>query len=168
MSNGVPEPPRAGLIVGISLAVLFVLIVITAVPTIGILAAIAIPNFIVMQLKAKRAELPSNIDAIRVGELAYYAAFDQYVGCGDEMSARRVVGKELRDPASDPAMPCFRESIGWQPDGKVRGAYWVTVSADGQDFEVYGVADVDGDGIYAQYVATRDEPVRMVSYEHNY
>ena len=39
---------------------------------IGILAAIAIPNFLAMQLRAKRAELPSNLDGIRTAEKAYH------------------------------------------------------------------------------------------------
>ena len=35
---------------------------------IGILAAIAIPSFLAMQLRAKRSELPTNLDAIRTAE----------------------------------------------------------------------------------------------------
>ena len=46
---------------------------------IGILAAIAIPNFVAMQYRAKRAEVPSNVDGIKTAELAYDAAFDTFV-----------------------------------------------------------------------------------------
>ena len=46
---------------------------------IGILAAIAIPNFVDMQYRAKRAEVPSNVDGIKTAELAYEASFDQFV-----------------------------------------------------------------------------------------
>ena len=45
---------------------------------IGILAAIAIPNFVAMQYRAKRSEVPSNVDGIKTAELAYDAAFDTY------------------------------------------------------------------------------------------
>ena len=41
---------------------------------IGILAAIAIPNFVAMQYRAKRAEVPSNVDGIKTAQLAYDAA----------------------------------------------------------------------------------------------
>ena len=45
---------------------------------IGILAAIAIPNFVEMQYRAKRAELPANVDGIKTAEMGYDAAFDTY------------------------------------------------------------------------------------------
>ena len=38
---------------------------------IGILAAIAIPNFVEMQYRAKRAEIPSNVDGIKTAEMGY-------------------------------------------------------------------------------------------------
>ena len=65
---------------------------------IGILAAIAIPNFVDMQYRAKRAEVPSNVDGIKTAQIAYDAAFDRvtYVralllagGRDDELSAER-------------------------------------------------------------------------------
>ena len=46
---------------------------------IGILAAIAIPNFVAMQYRAKRAEVPANVDGIKTAEIAYDAAFDKYI-----------------------------------------------------------------------------------------
>ena len=47
---------------------------------IGILAAIAIPNFLQFRLKAKTSEAKSNLGAIRSTEVAYYAEWDFYVG----------------------------------------------------------------------------------------
>ena len=46
---------------------------------IGILAAIAIPNFVEMQYRAKRAEIPANVDGIKTAEMAYDAAFDTFI-----------------------------------------------------------------------------------------
>ena len=46
---------------------------------IGILAAIAIPNFIRFQLKAKTSEGKVNIAAIRTAEEAYFSEFGVYV-----------------------------------------------------------------------------------------
>ena len=47
---------------------------------IGILAAIAIPNFLQFRLKAKTSEAKSNLGAIRSTEVAYFAEWDTYVG----------------------------------------------------------------------------------------
>ena len=46
---------------------------------IGILAAIAIPNFVEMQYRAKRAEIPSNVKAIKEVEMAYDAEYNTFV-----------------------------------------------------------------------------------------
>ena len=45
---------------------------------IGILAAIAIPNFLTYQCKSRQSEAKANLGSIRVGEEAYYAEFDSY------------------------------------------------------------------------------------------
>src|SRR5512134_821853 len=47
---------------------------------IGILAAIAIPNFLNFRLKAKTSEAKSNLGAIRSTEVAYFAEWNSYVG----------------------------------------------------------------------------------------
>jgi type IV pilus assembly protein PilA len=45
---------------------------------IGILAAIAIPNFLKFQAKSKQSEAKSNLGAIFTGELAYFGEQNQY------------------------------------------------------------------------------------------
>lgn len=45
---------------------------------IGVLAAIAIPNFLNYQCKAKQSEAKSNLGSIRTSEEAYLAEFDTY------------------------------------------------------------------------------------------
>ena len=47
---------------------------------IGILAAIAIPNFLQFRLKAKTSEAKSNLGAIRSTEVAYFAEWTLYIG----------------------------------------------------------------------------------------
>ena len=50
-------------------------------------------------------------------------------------------------------------TLGWAPDGKVRGIYNVTTIAAGggvqADFTVTGTIDVDADTNQAEYTATR-------------
>ena len=46
---------------------------------IGILAAIAIPNFLRFQLKAKSSEGKTNLAAIRTAEESYFAEYGNYI-----------------------------------------------------------------------------------------
>lgn len=150
-------PPKRSLsTVTIVLITAGVLCALGTVP-VGILAAIAVPNFLTMQLKAKRAELPGNVDGIKTAELAYDAAFDGFVPVGSEAEARRVLGKTPHAWVGGPDW----ERIGWSPGGPVRGGYWVEVGAG--DFEVHALCDVDGDGEPAEYVATRSTNATLVT-----
>ncbi len=115
----------------------------------GILAAIAVPNFIEMQYRAKRAEVPSNMDGIKTAMLAYESAYGHLVaesapqpdGTPGKYSRRWRTGSQF-------------DAIGWYPDGEVRGSYSITTATPG-DFLVRGVCDVDGDGVQAVFTATR-------------
>ena len=114
---------------------------------IGILAAIALPNFVEMQYRVKRAELPSNVDAIEGVVIAYDAAFDQYIPVADHPGVAGIGKKQVNWGAGNPD---FR-LIGWRPDGRVRGSYGVTTtvassSDPGADFRVSGVCNSTGTG----------------------
>ena len=51
--------------------------------------------------------------------------------------------------------------LGWTLDGDVRGFYSVTTTAT--DFRVMGTSDIDGDGVYATYIATKStKPVLII------
>ena len=122
---------------------------------IGILAAIAIPNFVDMQYRAKRAEVPSNVDGIKTAQIAYDAAFDTYVEISDYKPSSSV-GKTQKTWTSGTDF----DTLGWGPDGKVRGAYKVT-SKSSTDFLVTGICDVDGDGTQASFTATKSVNTSM-------
>ena len=116
---------------------------------IGILAAIAIPNFVNMQYRAKRAEVPANVDGIKTAELAYEASFDTFVETDPQPSS---LGNKTQQ--SFPTDSNFA-TLGWEPDGDVRGQY--DVDLDGvTGFDVHGKCDVDGDTNEASYKATEN------------
>lgn len=156
MSEG--EEKGGGMGVGIIVGVVIGFMLCGGVPAVGVVAAIAIPNFVMMQLKSKRAEVPASVDGIKIAELSYDAAYDGFLSAGSESEARRLVGKTPHDWPGGHDW----DKLGWRPDGPVRGAYWVSTSGSG-DFEVHGVCDVDGDGVLAEYVATMSTNATLVT-----
>jgi type II secretory pathway pseudopilin PulG len=160
------SPPRSrapvfAIVGGIILLLLCVGIV-PAMGAAGVLAAIGIPNFVAFQLKAKRSEVPANVDSIRIAELAYRAGFDQYAAAGSESEAARSL-----TPDAHPWVPSADfDRIAWRPDSNVRGGYWVVLVGDG--FEVHGIIDADGDGVPAHYVATEESGAVLVTDQHTY
>jgi hypothetical protein len=106
-------------------------------------------------LKACRAEVPSNVNAIKKTESMHDAALDQYV----------AISAYPTGPLPDAAQPWGRgntgfNTIGWKASGLVRGVYSVSTTRPstqrpGGDFEVIGRIDCDGDGVPAEYTATK-------------
>ncbi len=140
---------------GFSLVELMIVVAI-----IGILAAIAIPNFVAMQLKAKRSEVPGNVDGIKTAEMAYDAAFDGFLTTPTTEPTASSLSKALVDwPTANP--PGWA-SIGWRPDGQVRGQYSAATSGT-TDFLVTGICDVDDDNSNATYTASKDQNAKATT-----
>ena len=144
MSEAAPQKSNTMLYVGIGCAVFFFL----GIPIIGILAAIAIPNFVSMQYKTKRSEVPINLKAIKTLQEAYEADFGFYIPAAPYPPAPSQTPQNWNVTSSGGFF-----TLGWVPMGDVRGSYSVTTTST--DFRAVGVIDVDGDGVYATYVATK-------------
>lgn len=55
------------------------------------------------------------------------------------------------------------DTLGWSPDGDVRGTYNVVTTGSGTDFLADGDCDVDGDGNAADFEATKTTNVTMTT-----
>ena len=121
---------------------------------IGILAAIAIPNFLQFRLKAKTSEAKSNLGAIRSTEVAYFAEWDFYVG----NQPLTPLASRVNQPNKAPWVISSRFSIlGFAPEGSVFYSYALNgpnfpVSAAG--VSMYAVGDLDDDGILSTFYVT--------------
>lgn len=114
---------------------------------IGILAAIAIPNFLRFQLKAKTSEGKTNLAAIRTSEESYYAEFGIYVSANASPAA---AGKNTKVAFNnvDGSNQGF-DRLGWIPEGLVFFNYGVATS--GSAFTATASADIDANNVYQQW-----------------
>jgi len=84
---------------------------------IGILAAIAIPNFLRYQAKTKQSEAKTNLGAIFTSQVTYFGEQDTYANVSN---------------------------IGWAPEGTTRYAYTMT-TADTDSFTAEAEGNIDAD-----------------------
>lgn len=123
---------------------------------ISILSAIAIPAFTELQYKARRAELPPNVDGIKTAQVAYEASHDVFLDCA---TAPRTLAGDPSDKqlvAWPAPYPTGWLELDWHPDGDVRGAYttWSIGTSLEPGFCVRGEENVDGDGEIGTFYAT--------------
>jgi len=134
---------------------------------IGILAAIAIPNFLRYQLKSRSAELSGNVGTIAKAEIATSGSVGGFIGgnpspatCQAGVTAGTSpvkcnwnnVGTFAFDADGNDTnvgLTAGFSAIGFKPEGPVYGQYAVAVGCNvgvrSQCFTTEGVADLDGD-----------------------
>ena len=101
--------------------------------------------------KQIRAEIPSNLKEIKQIEKAY--EMDIYVYISIEPYPPKSSGMKLKQWTVSESGVFF--TIGWSPKEDVRGTYWI--NANQTNFTAYGIIDLDGDGQFTTYMATRSE-----------
>jgi type IV pilus assembly protein PilA len=124
---------------------------------IGILAAVAIPQFANYQRRSKMSEAPVNLAAIATSEIAYEAEMNVYMAAAANPAA--VPG---RVPTAWVDNNAGFTAIGYAPkDDNVYFSYAVAVGVG--TFTATADGDIDGDGTDSQFDVTESAPVRRVT-----
>ena len=92
---------------------------------IGILAAIAIPNFLNYQCKSKQSEAKTNLGAIATSMESYMAEFNHYVASAD--------------------IAALGTNIGWTSKGSPKYAYAVTSADTAASFTATASGTISGE-----------------------
>jgi len=122
---------------------------------IGILSAIAIPNFLAFRMKAKASEAKSNLGSIRTCEEAYKTEHEVYLDVTDWPVAAPT-------PVSVPwGVGSTFEPIGFAPSGNVFYQYKVVVvqATEATDFVATALGNLDGIGNTATYTLTQTNDI---------
>ncbi len=145
---------------GFSLVELMIVVAI-----IGILAAIAIPSYINYQLSAKRSEVKGAVDGIKTAEMKYDAENDGYIALSVQPRADADLDKQFEPWGTYTDWT----SVGWRPDGEIRGNYRVTGTGGAdENFLVTGKSDVDNDNNFHEITASRAVNTVVTSGSENY
>jgi type IV pilus assembly protein PilA len=122
---------------------------------IGILAAIAIPNFLRYQLRTRATETLTHLKGIASTEDAYYAEHGTYVSVPTPVPGTLPGSQRIPWPAST----AF-DVIGWAPEGGVVFQYAVRADDPGSTgaltrFTAETTADLDNDSVQSYFALIR-------------
>ncbi|MEM7409859.1 MAG: prepilin-type N-terminal cleavage/methylation domain-containing protein [Myxococcota bacterium] len=112
---------------------------------VGVLAAVAIPNFLRYQLRTRSAEAGTNLVAIATAQRAYFSEFGLFIDAATPVPATSPGTGRLPWPGGTTF-----DQLGWAPEGAVQFQY--AASADtgaGPRFTAEAGADLDGDGTFS-------------------
>jgi type IV pilus assembly protein PilA len=120
---------------------------------IGILAAIAIPNFLRFQLRSKTSEARTNLAGIRTAEESYFAEYGQYVAQATGTPAGGG-GNTKTTWASGTGF----DTMGWSPEGSVFYLYAATINGASTAYTAEAASDLDGDGTFSDFAYVHPVP----------
>jgi type IV pilus assembly protein PilA len=121
--------------------------ILLVVAIIGVLASVAIPNFIRYQLRARSAEAMTNVAAIALTQKTHFAEKGTYVD--SPAAVPPTMPGDQRAPWI--ANSAFSE-LGWEPEGEVFFQYLISADAVGRGrFTVEAAGDLDGNTVPSFY-----------------
>ncbi len=131
---------------------------------VGILAAIAIPQYEAMLVRTKRAELSMNLDGMRSVEIGYHAEWDVYTSCS--LLPTTTPGRKAIPFGATMSTSVDWNALGWTPDGRVYGQYEIEANdfaGELATFNAEAYADIDGDGNLSHYLTTNSHKPIMLT-----
>lgn len=134
---------------------------IIVVAILGILATIAVPNFIRMQTRSRTSEAYTNLALLRDAQLSHYAEAGNFLKTGSAPGG--VPGVRQRPWLGANTLE-FRELLGFRPDGDVYFQYGV--NARGDAFTLSALSDLDGEGPLAQFGLVHAAPGTKMGVRH--
>ncbi|MCA9553783.1 MAG: hypothetical protein KC933_27335 [Myxococcales bacterium] len=149
---------------GKGLALAAVIISGAMLPVIGMLAAIAIPNFIRYQLRSKAMEAKVNLANLRAMQEARHADWERYLradpagGAPDPHKASFAAAECSADCSAENPDACASfDCLGFTPPGQVFFRYACEVTEDGQAYTCAALSDLDGNGELKLFVVGSGE-----------
>jgi type IV pilus assembly protein PilA len=117
---------------------------------VGVLTAVAIPNFMEYQARSRRSEAFANLASIARVQKGYQATKGEYFDSGlpyPDYTAPEYGSLGTHKMKWDAASETAWGPLGWAPEGEVYYSYHSNVCcADGLCFTASAYGDVDGDG----------------------
>jgi type IV pilus assembly protein PilA len=133
---------------------------------IGILAAIAIPNFISYQARARRSEAYTHLSGLARAQKSFQAENDTYIDSGTAATVTlpdypSYGGLGITKMPWDAPTAAFFDQVGWGPEGQVHYTYESNAGIGTCNcqlcFTVAAHGDVDDDGILGTVVYVHPE-----------
>lgn len=114
---------------------------------VGILAALAIPNYLRFQMRSKSTEAKLNLKSIATSEDAYFGEFNLYI-----TAAATPAGPEgtNRRAWSGGGVSQF-DRMGFVPIGSVLFTYAVDINGTNSAFTAGARGDLDGNGTFSEF-----------------
>ncbi|MFZ5482204.1 MAG: hypothetical protein ACOZNI_35915 [Myxococcota bacterium] len=109
-------------------------------------------------LRVALDEVRVNVEGIKIKLQGYHQLYGKYYACGTPEAAKARGAKLAPSPWE--GGDCWKV-LAFNDPMPIRGGYWVVLTPGG--YEVHGVLDGDGDGVFAEYVATSEAAAKPIT-----
>ena len=114
---------------------------------IGILAALAIPNYLRFQMRSKTSEARINLKSIATSENAYFGEFNVYVAAAATPATPEGTNRRVWSGGGSTQF----DTMGFVPIGEVLFTYAVDTDPSNAAFTAGARGDLDGNGALSEF-----------------